>query len=259
MKIKKILVSQPKPQSEKSPYYTIAQKHKVKVDFHQFIRLEPLSTKEFRAQHINILDYTAIIFNSKHGVDLFFALCQELKLTLPDSMHYYCVSETVGLYLQKYVEFRRRKVFYPSTNKLPDLVPLMKKREEKFVMVMSDVHVEKHINMFAEHDIKVTPAVVYRTVSNYLDKKVKFDYDMVVLFTPSGVHALLENFPQLRQSQGELAIACLGDEAAETIEKEGLRLDIKVPNKDFTTITAAIDAYIDENHKKAKRNAEHAE
>ena len=252
MKIRKILVSQPKPTSEKSPYFQIAQKHKVKIDFHQFIRLEPLSTKEFRAQHIDILQYTAIIFNSKHGVDLFFALCNELKVNLPESMHYYCVSETVGLYLQKYVEFRRRKVFFPQSNKLHDLVPLMQKHEgEKFLMVMSDVNVDKHVSMFAEHGITVQPAIVYRTLSNLLDKKAKFDYDMVVLFTPSGVHALLENFPHFEQ--GEMLIACLGNEAAEAIEKAGLRLDIRVPNKQFTTITAAIDAYITENHKKAKK------
>lgn len=250
MKIKKILISQPKPQNERSPYYTIAVKHKVKVDFHQFIRLEPLSTKEFRAQHVNILDYTAIIFNSKHGVDYFFALCAEMKVNLPESMHYYCVSEAVGLYLQKYVEFRRRKVFYPSTNKLPDLVPLMKKKEEKYMMVLSDVHADKHINMFKEQGIDVQPAIVYRTVSNPLDPKVKFDYDMVVLFTPSGVHSLLKNFPNFKQ--GDLVIACLGNEAAEAIEKAGLRLDIQVPNKQYTTITAAIDAYITENHKKEK-------
>lgn len=254
MKIKKILISQPKPLSEKSPYFQIAQKHKIKVDFHQFIRLEPLSTKEFRAQHIDILKYSAIIFNSKHGVDFFFALCSELKVNLPDSMHYYCVSEAVGLYLQKYVEFRRRKVFYPSSNKLHDLVPLMKKREEKFLMVLSDVNASKHINMFAEHGIEVQPAIVYRTVSNPIDKKSKFDYDMVVLFTPAGVHALLENFPDFKQ--GDMVLACLGNEAAEAIEKAGLRLDIHVPNKEFTTITAAIDAYITENHKKSKRNAD---
>jgi len=258
LKIKKILISQPKPATENSPYYQIAQKHKVKVDFHQFIRLEPLTTREFRAQHIYILQYTALIFNSKHGVDFFFALCKELKVTLPDSMHYYCVSETVGLYLQKYVEFRRRKVFYPSTNKLPDLVPLMKKHEgERFLMILSDVHANKHINMFADNGIEVKPAIVYRTVSNFLDKKNKFDYDMLVLFTPSGVNAVLQNFPNFEQ--GDMVIACLGNEAADAIEKAGLRLDIKVPSKEFTSLTAAIDAYITDNHKKSKRNADNAD
>ncbi len=257
MKIKKILISQPKPASENSPYYQIAQKHKVKVDFHQFIRLEPLSTRDFRAQHIDILQYTALIFNSKHGVDFFFALCKELKVTLPDSMHYYCVSETVGLYLQKYVEFRRRKVFYPQTNKLPDLVPLMKKHEERYLMILSDVNVAKHINMFAENGIEVKPAIVYRTVSNFIDKKSKFDYDMLVLFTPSGVNAVLQNFSKFEQ--GDMVIACLGNEAAEAIEKAGLRLDIRVPNKEFTSLTAAIDAYITDNHKKSKRNADNSE
>ncbi len=249
MKIKKILVSQPKPLSDKSPYFQIAQKHKVKVDFHQFIRLEPLTTREFRAQKIDILKYSAIIFNSKHGVDFFFQLCNELKIIMPDSMHYFCVSETVGLYLQKYVEFRRRKVFYPASNKLYDLAPLMKKHEEDtFLMVLSDVNATKHISMFAEQGLTVQPAIVYRTVSNFIDKKNKFDYDMIVLFTPAGVHALLENFPNFQQ--GNMVIACLGNEAAEAIEKAGLRLDIRVPNKEFSTITAAIDAYITDNHKK---------
>ncbi|MBP1638340.1 MAG: uroporphyrinogen-III synthase [Bacteroidetes bacterium] len=144
MKIKKILVSQPQPTTEKSPYYDIIDKYSVKIDFRPLIKVEPVSAKEFRLQHINILDYSAIIFNARHGIDHFFRLCEEMRIAVPESMKYFCVSETVALYLQKYIQYRKRKIFFSATGKFPDLVTVLNKHpEEKFLYITSDMRNEE--------------------------------------------------------------------------------------------------------------------
>ena len=167
MKIKKVLVSQPKPASEKSPYYDIAEKYGVKIDFRPFIKVESLSAKEFRQQKVSILDHTAVIFTSRHAIDHFFNLCTELRVTIPETMKYFCVTEAVALYIQKYVQYRKRKIFFGATGKIEDLVPsIVKHKTEKYLVPMSDVHNDDVKNLLDKNNIQHTEAVMYRTVSN---------------------------------------------------------------------------------------------
>ena len=193
--IKKILISQPRPATERNPYSALEQQFGVQCDFKQLIHVEGLSAREFRQQHINPLDYTAVILNSKLGADHYFRLCEEMRLNVPDSMHYYCISETVGNYLQKFIQYRKRKVFFSENNRFEDLLPAMYRRpDERYLMVLSDIHNADQINMFAQHKITVQPAVMYRTVSTKWDD-TPFDYDMIALFTPAGAKSIHENFP----------------------------------------------------------------
>lgn len=251
MKVNSILVSQPKPSSEKSPYFDMQAKYKVAIDFNQLIRVEALTPKEFRAQHINILDYNSIIFNSRLGVDHFFHLCEEMHIKVPETQHYYCISESVANYLQHYIQFRKRKVFFSTHNKLDELIPMMKRRPaDTFLMVFSDVHNDEAVNMFAKHKIVVKPAVFYRTVANIFTPEQKKDYDMYVLFTPAGVAAFRQNYPDFEQ--GERVIACLGANTAQALKDAGLRVDIEAPSPEFPSITSAIDAFLKENHKRVR-------
>ena len=165
--IQKILFSQPRPETAHNPYTRLEEQFNVQCEFHQFIHIEGLTAKEFRQQHINPLDYTAVILNSKLGAEHYFRMCEEMRLNVPDSMHYYCNSEQVGLYLQKFINYRKRKVFFPETgNKFEDILPAMHRRpNEKYLMVLSDIHNRDVINMFAENHIEVQPAIMYRTVT----------------------------------------------------------------------------------------------
>lgn len=251
MKVRNILVSQPQPQSENSPYYEMQERYGVHFDFHQLIRTEVLSPKEFRAQRIDILEYTAIVFNSRHCIDHFFGLCKELRVTMPDSMHYYCVSESVANYLQKYIQYRKRKVFYAANNKMEGLPTLMQRRPgDKFLMAVADGYSEEMIQMFAKYKLDVRPMVVYRTVSNEFAPEEKIDYDMFVIFTPAGVKGLQVNYPKF--NQGERVLACFGAKTAQTLRDAGLRVDIEAPTAECPSITMAIDAFLKENHKRIR-------
>ena len=202
MKIKKVLVSQPKPASEKSPYYDIAEKYGVKIDFRPFIKVESLSAKEFRQQKVSILDHTAVIFTSRHAIDHFFNLCTELRVTIPETMKYFCVTEAVALYIQKYVQYRKRKIFFGATGKIEDLVPsIVKHKTEKYLVPMSDVHNDDVKNLLDKNNIQHTEAVMYRTVSNDFTSDEEFDYDMLVFFSPAGVTSLKKNFPDFDQKE----------------------------------------------------------
>ena len=160
--VKKILFSQPRPTVAHNPYSRLEEQFGVQCDFYQFIHIEGLTAREFRQQRINPLDYTAVILNSKLGADHYFRMCEEMRIAVPDSMHYYCNSEQVGLYLQKYIQYRKRKVFFPETgNKFEDLLPAMHRRpNERYLMVLSDIHNDEQINMFAENNIDVQPAII---------------------------------------------------------------------------------------------------
>ena len=191
MKIKKVLVSQPKPTSEKSPYFDIAEKYGVKIDFRPFIKVESLTAKEFRQQKVSILDHTAIVFTSRHAIDHFFSLCTDLRITIPETMKYFCTSETIALYIQKYVQYRKRKVFFGATGKFADLVPVMvKHNSEKYFIPMSDVHNDEIHDLLDKNKLQHTEAIMYRTVSNDFTPEEKFDYDMLIFFSPAGIQSL---------------------------------------------------------------------
>ncbi|MEG2573382.1 MAG: uroporphyrinogen-III synthase, partial [Bacteroides sp.] len=216
MKINKVLVSQPKPASEKSPYYDIAEKYGVTIVFRPFIKVESLSAKEFRQQKVAILDYTAVVFTSRHAIDHFFHLCSELRVTIPETMKYFCVTEAVALYIQKYVQYRKRKIFFGNTGKIDDLLPSMVKHNtEKYLVPMSDVHNEELANLLDKNKINHAEAVMYRTVSNDFEEGETFDYDMLIFFSPSGISSLTKNFPNFEQK--DIAIASFGPTTAKAV------------------------------------------
>lgn len=248
MKIKKVLVSQPKPTSEKSPYFDIAEKYGVKIDFRPFIKVESLSAKEFRQQKVSILDHTAIVFTSRHAIDHFFNLCVELRVTIPETMKYFCTSETIALYIQKYVQYRKRKVFFGATGKFADLVPLMVKHNtEKYFVPMSDVHNDEAKDLLDKNKIQHTEAVMYRTVSNDFKPEEMSDYDMLVFFSPAGIQSLMKNFPGFEQK--DIAIGCFGPTTAKAIKEAGLRLDLEAPSAAAPSMPAALDLFIGEQNR----------
>ena len=248
MKIKKVLVSQPKPTSDKSPYYDIAEKYGVEIDFRPFIKVESRSAKEFRQQKVSILDHTAIVFTSRHAIDHFFTLCAELRVTIPETMKYFCTSEQIALYIQKYVQYRKRKVFFGATGKFNDLIPsIVKHNTEKYFVPMSDVHTDEIKNALDAKKIQHTEAVMYRTVSNDFTPEEKFDYDMLLFFSPAGIQSLLKNFPEFDQK--DIAIGCFGPATAKAVKDAGLRLDLEAPTVEAPSMTAALDKFIAENNK----------
>ena len=245
MKIKKILVSQPQPTSEKSPYFDIIEKYNVKIDFRPFIKVEPVLAKEFRAEHISILDYTAIIFNARHGIDHFFRLCEEMRITVPESMKYFCVSETVALYLQKYIQYRKRKIFFSPTGKFQDLVTVLNKHsDENYLYISSDIRNEETMSTLENSKIKFNQAIMYRTVSNNFGADEPFDYDMLIFFSPAGIKSLLENFPGF--DQGEIQIGCFGATTAQAVRDAGLRLDLEAPAPGMPSMTMALENFLKE-------------
>lgn len=245
MEIKRILVSQPKPATEKSPYYDIAKKYGVEIEFKPFIKVESLSAKEFRQQKISILDHTAVIFTSRHGIDHFFHLCGELRVTIPETMKYFCVTETVALYIQKYVQYRKRKVFFGNTGKFEDLLPLIvKHKQEKYFIPMSDVHNDDIKNLLDQNGIKHTEGVMYRTVSTDFTPEEIHSYDMLIFFSPAGVASLLKNDPDFKQ--GDIKIGTLGSITAQAVKDAGLRLDLSAPTPKAPSMTAALDMFLQE-------------
>jgi uroporphyrinogen-III synthase len=252
LKIKKILVSQPQPTSEKSPYYDISERYNVKIDFRPFIKVEPVFAKEFRTQRISILDYTAIIFNARHGIDHFFRLCEELRITIPETMKYFCVSESVAVYLQHYIHYRKRKVFYAASNKMADLVTIMNKHtDEKYLLITSEVQNEDTLSALDSSKVTYNKAIMYRTVSNDFGPDEEFNYDMLIFFSPLGISSLLKNFPDFKQ--GDIQIGCFGSVTAQAVHEAGLRLDIEAPVPGVPSMTMALENYLKELTKKNKK------
>lgn len=246
MSIKKILISQPAPISEHNPYAEMEKTYGVSFDFHPMIQLEGLTASEFRLQRINPLDYTGVILNSKLAIEHYFRMMNEMRLKVPESMHYYCVSEAVGMYLIKFIQYRKRKVFFGQNNKFEDNFPAMKRRpEEKYMMVLSETYSEDTLSLFTDQGFQVQPAVMYRTVSAEWDKTKAFDYDMIVLFTPSGVQSVMQNFPDWKQ--GNTVVACFGKGTQEEAEKQGWTVQIKAPTPQFPGIAGAINDYLEKN------------
>lgn len=242
MKVNKILVSQPKPASDKSPYYDIAQRYGVELVFRPFIKVEGLTAREFRQQKINISDYTAVIFTARTAIDHFFRLCEEMRITIPDTMKYFCTTELIALYLQKYIVYRKRKVFHGTTGKLDDLIPaLTKHNKDKYLFAISDVN-QRGAEILDANNVDYTKAVMYRTVSNDFTPEEPFDYDMLLFFSPAGIESLKKNFPDFEQ--GDVRIGCFGAATAKAVEDAGLRLDIKAPTPEAPSLTAALENYL---------------
>ncbi len=251
MKIKKVVISQPEPQNEKSPYMELAQKYGLKIDFRPFIHVEGVSSKEFRQQKINILDHTAVIFTSKTAVDHFFRICEEVRVTVPETMKYFCITESVALYLQKYIVYRKRKIFY-GNNTFADLLEIMQKhKEEKYLLSLSDVHKPEIPKSLDKAKIKYTKAIFYKTVSSDLsDLRDDFPYEMIVFYSPNGIKSLHDNFPNFDQK--EIVIGAFGASTAKAVKDAGLRLDVTAPTPACPSMTHAIDVFLKEYIKKTK-------
>lgn len=258
LKIKKILVSQPKPTTEKSPYFDMAEKHGVTLDFRPFIHVEPILAKDFRQQKVAILDHSAIIFTARTAIDHFFRLCEELRVSVPETMKYFCISESVALYLQKYIQYRKRKIFFGATGKIDDLMVVINKHSsEKYLVSVADVYdVNKSVDdkkddivsLLEKNKLTYTKAVMYKTVSTDFTQDKNFKYDMLVFFSPSGISSLFKNFPEF--DQGEVKIGCFGPTTAKAAKEAGLRVDIEAPNPNAPSMAVAIDQFIKEYNKK---------
>ena len=247
MKIKKILVSQPKPETAKSPYFDLAEKTAVQVDFRPFIQVEGVSSKEFRQTRIQILDHTAVIFTSRTAIDHFFRICQELRITVPDTMKYFCISEATAFYLQKYIVYRKRKIFY-GNGAFSDLVEVMKKhKDDKFLVPLSHIHKQEIPTLLDKGGYKYTKAILYRTVSSDLSDLKDVNYDILVFFSPSGIKSLKQNFPDFQQN--DTKIACFGPTTATAVRDAGLRLDIEAPTAKAPSMTMALEQFIKEYNK----------
>lgn len=250
MKIRKILVSQPEPINPKSPYFDLAKKYNLKIDFKPFNQVEGVASKDFRHQKINILDFTAVIFTSKTGIDHFFRICNELRIVVPDTMKYFCITENVAFYLQKYIVYRKRKIFHGKA-KFQDLIDIIiKHKEDKFFVPLSDPHNAEIPDLLEKNGIKYTVGTMYRTISSHFTNLAEFDYDILVFYSPSGIKSLKENFPDF--VQGEIKIAAFGPTTASAVEQEGLRLDINAPNLKAPSMTMALDFFLKEHNKNLK-------
>ncbi|MDR2927416.1 MAG: uroporphyrinogen-III synthase [Cytophagaceae bacterium] len=250
LKIKKILVSQPKPTTPKSPYFDLAEKNNVEIDFRPFIQVEGINVKDFRKQRVNILDHSAVIFTSRTAIDHFFRISEEMKIAIPETMKYFCISDAIAFYLQKYITFRKRKIFH-STGKFADLVDVVKKhKEEKYLVALSDIHKQEIPDLLKKSKVKYTEAIFHRTVSSDLSDIKKIDYDILVFFSPSGIASLFQNFPNFEQK--DIAIACFGPATAKAVTEAGLRLDIQAPMPQAPSMPAALELFIKQQNKKTK-------
>lgn len=247
MKIKSVLVTQPKPESEKSPYIELSRKHNLKIDFIPFFHMEGVSAKEFRLERINLADYTAIIITSRHSIDHYFRLCQEMRYEVPETMKYFCTSEATAYYIQKYILYRKRKVFH-GQHDIHDLTPILRKhKDEKFLLPHSNVHNKEIDELLDKEKISYKKALFYRAVPSDLSHIKTLAQDVLVFFSPADVKSLVKNFPKFRQR--ETIIAAFGSATAKAVQNAGLRLNIQVPTPEFPSMTMALDHHIDSSKK----------
>lgn len=248
MKIKNILVSQPAPTDDKSPYFELAKKYKLKFEFRPFIEVKGVDGQVFRQERITILDHSAVVFTSRNAVDHFFRMSKELRLTIPETMKYFCVSESVAYYLQKYIIYRKRKVFIGKQT-FADLMDVIKKhKSERYLVPCSDIQQGEIPAMLDKANIKYTNAVFYRTVASDLSDLKELDYDMLVFFSPGGIESLKKNFPKFKQ--GDVCIAAFGPTTAKAVTDHGYRLDLQAPLPEAPSMTGAIELFIKREGKK---------
>lgn len=250
LKIKKVLVSQPAPSNGKSPYHDLAEKNNLKIDFQPFIHVEGIPVKEFRQKRINILDHSAVIFTSKTAIDHYFRIAEEMRIQIPDTMKYFCVTEANAHYLQKYIVYRKRKIFY-GKGTFEDLMELIVKNSgEKFLCPLSEVHKSEIPELLKKHKINYSKAILYKTVCSDLSHLSSVKYDILVFFSPTGIKSLMHNFPEFEQNSTK--IACFGPTTANAVKEAGLRIDIQAPNPKAPSMTMALDQFITDHNKNNK-------
>lgn len=241
-KVKSILVTLPKPENDKSPYFVLADKYNLKLDFRGFIHVEGVSAKDVKKEKVNLADFTAVIFTSKNAVDHFFRVCEEMRFEVSAEMKYFCITEAIALYLQKYIQYRKRKIFFgkQTTKDLEDV--LKKHSSEKFLFPCSDVANEETQNWLQENGYDATPVVLFRTVITDITDLKNVFYDVIVFFSPSSVQSLFENFPDFVQNSTR--IAAFGVTTQQALLEHGLTLDIPAPTPEAPSMTMAVEQYI---------------
>ena len=243
VKISRILITQPKPETERSPYFDLAKKYELTLDFHPFIRVEGLSGKDFRKQRVDIMEYTAIIFTSRYAVDHFFRICEELKVKVSQDMKYFCITEAVALYLQKFILYRKRKVFFSadgSTGGLQDVIS--KHKNEKYILPVSDSGKNDIGNHLVKHNIKYADVTLYKMVSNDIGTVMNDKYDMIVFFSPFSVQTLFEHDPAFKQNG--TVIGAFGPTTSKAVEDSGMRLDVKAPAPNAPSMVSALELFL---------------
>jgi uroporphyrinogen-III synthase len=241
-KIKSILISQPEPQSEKSPYFDLAKKYGIKIDFVPFIHVEPVGAQDFRQERISIMEHTAVILTSKHAVDHFFRMCEEMRVVVADSMKYFCISEAVAFYLQHHIVYRKRKIFVGKV-RFADLMEIIKKhRQDTFLLPCSDLLKATIPELLEFEKINFTKAVMYKTVCSDLSNLADVQYDILVFFSPSGIESLLKNFPGF--TQNSTLIAAFGSTTMKAVEGAGLEVNVSAPHPKAPSMSMAIEQYI---------------
>ncbi|MDR2497671.1 MAG: uroporphyrinogen-III synthase [Tannerellaceae bacterium] len=242
LKTRNVLVSQPQP-DEKSPYFGIAEKYGLNMEFRPLIKVEALSARDFRQQRISILDYSAVVFTARTAIEHFFDLCKELRVTIPETMKYFCTTDSVANYLQKYIVYRKRKIFYGLSGKTEDLMAIISKHpKETYLVPVSDTHKNDLFVLLDAKKIKYSKAVMFRTVSNDFPAGAMFDYDMLLFFSPQGIASLLKNFPDFKQD--DTRIGCFGSATAKAVTEAGLRLDFEAPTAEAPSMPAALELYL---------------
>ncbi len=246
-RVKSILVSQPKPNDERSPYFQLAEKYNIKIDFRPFIKVEPVSLKEFRKQKIDILKHTAVIFTSRNAIDHFFSICQDLKVEMPADMKYFCISDQTAHYLQKYIVIRKRKLFVGGRT-ASDLFDYFKKHKgEKYLFPCSDIRKDDIPDFLNKQNIAFTEAIIYHTVAADLSDLKDIKYDILAFFSPSGIKSLFHNFPDFEQNNTR--IAAFGPTTAQAVKEKDLILDIEAPLPNAPSMTGALELYIKKANK----------
>ena len=252
MKIKHILVSQPQPVDiAKTPYADMMKKYGVNFTFEKFIKLDDVSASELRQDHIKMPEYSGIILTSRNAVDHFFRVAKEMRYNVPETLKYFCINESTAFYLQRYVQYRKRKVFYGNQT-LTDLIEIMKKhKDEKYLYCCSDISSDSTTEQLSAAKLNFTKAVMFRTVPADV-KHIKIsDYEMLVFFSPAGIHSLKENFPDF--VQGETAIGGFGEATCQAIIDAGFELNVKAPSETAPSMTMAIEQYLAAEAKKSKK------
>jgi uroporphyrinogen-III synthase len=250
LKVKNIIISQPKPPNyEKSPYFELSKKYNLNIIFKKFIKIDPVSAQEFRRSKINITEHSAVIFTCNNAVDHYFRLCKEMRLVVPESTKYFCISEKTAFYLQKYVQFRKRKIFHGKEN-TEELISVLKKHpDEKFLLPCTEDHKQEIVNHLADHKINVRKAIIYKTVSELeVKEEVQIEqFDMLVFFSPFGIKSLFENYPDFEQKSK--IIAAWGNTTQKQAKEAGLKINIQGPTDTITSMPMAIEAFLEKNKK----------
>lgn len=248
--VKKVLITQPRPEGEKSPYFDLAKKYGVELDFHPFIIVEGIPAKDFRKQKIDIINYTAVIFTSRNAIDHFFRVCEEMKVNVSQDTKYFCITEAVALYLQKFILYRKRKVFYGADGTNKSLFDVINKHKdnEKFLYPCSESFDSEITNWLKSHNCEYATPVLYKIISNNVKDVIAKNYDVICFFTPGGVKSLLENFPKFKQNGTR--IGAFGVNTFKAVEEAGLVLEIKAPQPQAPSMVSALELYLSSSLKK---------